>query len=739
MPVKGTIYLRKENLFRLNPDDLIKHLVSKRLINPEKIQAVLDRRTSSKNSFEQTLIGNGLVEEEVLLQAMSEVYGLPFYRLTSSLLDTKLASTLPAKMMSTHCVYPLQREADCEQIPFAMADPFDVSALDAFRYITGYQITPVLALRKEIEDAISGVYLGEHGFQMIAERVPWDLALDALQEAPSDQLESEHSTPIIQLVNSLLRYAYGSKASDIHFEPQEGLVRVRYRMDGILEEIVELPKRVARACVARIKIMSELDISESRKPQDGRIQIQMGEGAVDLRVSVLPTICGEKVVMRLLDRTGEPPSLAQLGLTPSDLAKFQEFLQASSGMLLLTGPTGSGKTSTLYGALTVLNKMEVNISTVEDPVEYQISGVNQVAVNRKAGLTFPAALRSFLRQDPDIIMVGEIRDLETAQIAVQAAQTGHLVFSTLHTNDAPSTLERLILMGLEPHMVSGSLLGVVAQRLVRRLCLHCRRKSEPSAEQLALLATSYEAPTVAQAWEPVGCEHCKQSGYKGRLGLFEILTVTSRTKQQILADPSEESLWQVARTDGLQTLLEDGVSKVEKGLTSLEEVLRVITVKRRSSPSDSFSTVRKTSRAGKRDDDWQPPVRVLDVMSSQVNTLKLEAPVEEAVRALLQWGVTGSVVVDECGVPQGVFSLNDVAALISKKWTNSEVQVQDIMSPWIIKVHPYTPVRRALALFQRHRVHRLVVMQGKNLIGILTPLDLITRGDQSRDIHPIEV
>lgn len=729
--------LKVGNLNRLNPDDLIKHLVSKRLINLEKAQAILEQPCSNKNSLEQTLIENELIEEETLLEAMSEVYGLPFFRLNSSLLDTKLASSLPVKIMSTHCVYPLTREPGSDQIPLAMADPFDVSALDTFRYITGYRITPILALRHEIEDAIAGVPLGEHGFQMIADRVPWDMALDALQEAPSNELESEHSTPIIQLVNSLLRYAHSSKASDIHFEPLEDVVRVRYRMDGILQEIVELPKRVARACVARIKIMSELDISESRKPQDGRIQIQIGQGAVDLRVSVLPTICGEKVVMRLLDRTGAPPSLSELGLTPGDLAKFQQFLQASSGMLLLTGPTGSGKTSTLYGALTVLNKMGVNISTVEDPVEYQISGVNQVAVNRKSGLTFPAALRSFLRQDPDIIMVGEIRDLETAQIAVQAAQTGHLVFSTLHTNDAPSTLERLILMGLEPHMVSGSLLGVVAQRLVRRLCPHCRRKAEPSAEQSALLTASYEALTITNTWEPVGCEHCHQNGYKGRLGLFEILTVTSRIKQQILADPSEESLWQVAREDGLKTLLEDGVGKVEKGLTSLEEVLRVITIKRRSSSPDLPPPLAKVSAAGTKDEDWQPPLRVLDLMSSQVNTLKLEAPVEEAVQNLLQWGVSGSVVVDESGVPRGVLSLNDVAAMVSTQQTNSQLLVKDIMSPWIIKVHPYTPVRRALALFQRHKVHRLVVMEGKKLVGILTPLDLVTRWEPPTELVPL--
>jgi CBS domain-containing protein len=370
----------------------------------------------------------------------------------------------------------------------------------------------------------------------------------------------------------------------------------------------------------------------------------------------------------------------------------------------------------------------VNISTVEDPVEYQIDGVNQVAVNRKAGLTFPAALRSFLRQDPDIIMVGEIRDLETARIAVQAAQTGHLVFSTLHTNDAPSTLERLILMGVEPHMISGSLLCVVAQRLLRRLCQTCRKQTPATAERLSLLATSYEAPKVVKNWEAVGCEDCNYNGYKGRVGLFEILTVTSRIKQQILADPSEELLWRVAREDGLKTLLEDGLSKVEKGLTSLEEVLRVVTIKRNSSHHEA-STKPARPRL-EHEEHWQPPVRVLDVMTSQVHTLAAEITVKKAVQKLLKWGVTGTVVVSKDGSPLGVFSLSDAAALMSTGTeTADQLRVQRIMSPWVIKVHPYTPVHRALALFRRHKVHRLIVMEGKKLVGILTPLDLITRDD----------
>jgi type IV pilus assembly protein PilB len=710
----------------LNPDELIKHLIGKELISQHQTRAALARQTTFEDTLEETLIKSGIIDEDTLLTEMSEVYGIPFIELEPTLLDIELASTLPTKMMRTHCAYPLKREVGSDIIPLAMADPFDISTMDAFRYITGYRVTPVLARRQEIESAYSGALLGEHGLQMIADRVPWDYALDALQGAPKNELDSEHSTPIIQLVASLLNSAYQSGASDIHFEPQEDEVRVRFRIDGILREVVNLPKRVSRACVARMKIISELDISESRKPQDGRTQLQLPEGDVDLRVSILPTVWGEKVVMRLLDRTGTPPSLSQLGLIPSDLKKFETFLRASNGMILLTGPTGSGKSSTLYGALQVLNQPGVNISTVEDPVEYQIAGVNQVAVNRKAGLTFPAALRSFLRQDPDIIMVGEIRDLETARISVQAAQTGHLVFSTLHTNDSPSTLERLILMGVEPHMVSGSLLCIVAQRLVRRLCSICRRKTIPTAEQLSYLAMSYEAPQPAEVWEPVGCEACGQGGYKGRVGLFEILSMTAAVKQQVLDDPSEELLWRVARKEGLRTLLEDGVDKAEKGLTSLDEVTRVVTLKRHSRKTGETPRSDEVTEANQP--DWQPTACVLDVMTSEIYTLSLEETVDEAVQKLLQWGVTGTVVVDDEGTPHGVLSLNDVAALVSADpEIASETQVQDIMSPWLIKVHPYTPVRRALALFRRHKVHRLVVIQGKQLLGVVTPLDLLSR------------
>ena len=698
----------------MNPDLLIDYLDAHDIVNKAEAGRILSNSTTFKGTLESTLVENGLLEEETLLKAMSEVYGLPYFELEPGILDVELAATLPGKFMETLCVYPLKREPDSDTIPLAMADPFDVNTMDTFRYMTGYQVKPVLALRSQIMSAIAGRLLGRHGMEMIAERVPWDSALESIQDAPWKELESENSTPIIQLVSSILNSAYQSGASDIHFEPHEDVVRVRFRIDGILREIVKLPKRVCRACVARMKIISELDISESRKPQDGRTQLRMPEGDVDMRVSVLPTVWGEKVVMRLLDRTGEPPSLTQLGLNDRDMRQLKTFLMASHGMILLTGPTGSGKSSTLYAALQVLNRPGVNISTVEDPVEYQIEGVNQVAVNRKAGLTFAAALRSFLRQDPDVIMVGEIRDLETAKIAVQAAQTGHLVFSTLHTNDAPSTLERLVLMGLEPHVVSGALLCVVAQRLVRRLCPACRAESSLSEDQRSLLQLSYESPSPSRSWRPVGCDDCDGTGYRGRLGLFEILPITARVKQQILEDPSEELLWQAARREGLTTLLEDGVEKVEKGLTSIDEVLRVVTVKRRGGgqePPPSNTSAEPTA-ASPASLEWQPPLRVIDVMTPGVFTITEHEPVKSAVQKMLDRGVTGIVVVDSDESPVGVISLNDVAAFMAVDSRNEgPTEVVDIMSPWVIKIHPYTPVRRAYALFRRHKVHRLVVME----------------------------
>lgn len=724
----------------MDPDLLLNYLSDKDLLSKLDADRVLRHSCTLKGTLENTLVDNGLVEEETLLKAMSEVYGLPFLELEPGNLDVELATKLPGKLMETLCFYPLRREPGSDTIPLAMADPFDVNTMDTFRYITGYKVEPVLARRAQIQNAIKGRLLGEEGLQMIAERVPWDYALESLQEAPLTELESENSTPIIQLVSSILTSAFHLGASDIHFEPHEDLVRVRFRIDGILREIVRLPKRVCRACVARMKIISELDISESRKPQDGRTQLRLPEGDVDLRVSVLPTVWGEKVVMRLLDRTGEPPSLTQLGMLEEDLQEFKSFLRASHGMILLTGPTGSGKSSTLYAALRVLNVPGVNISTVEDPVEYQIKGVNQVPVNRKAGLTFAAALRSFLRQDPDIIMVGEIRDLETARIAVQAAQTGHLVFSTLHTNDSPSTLERLVMMGLEPHVVSGSLLCVVAQRLVRRLCPLCREESILTEEQESLLSLSYEAPQPAKVWKPVGCDECDGTGYRGRLGLFEILPITARLKQQILEDPSEELLWQTARREGLKTLLDDGIAKVERGLTSVDEVLRVVTLKRRSAATDhpeaespEEPSVRDFPAAlSPEPARWLPCLRVVDVMTPNVYTINARERVEDAVQKMLDWGVTGTVVVDETGKPVGVLSLNDIAAFMAvESRGDGSTEVNDIMSPWVIKVDPYTPLRRAFVLFQRHKVHRLVVMQGKKLLGILTPLDLVTRSYQS--------
>lgn len=719
----------------MNPDLLIEYLVKEELLNEAEAMLALNHQSTGCRSLEQTLIDNELISEHEILQAMSKVYDIPYIKLDPSNLDAELASCLPKALMETYCVYPLKREQGDSVLQMAMADPFDISAIDTFRYITGLQISPILALREEILSAVSGELLGKFGLQIIADRVPWDSALEALQTTSARELESENSTPIIQLVSSILTTAIRGGASDIHFEPHEDVVRVRYRIDGILQEIVELPKRVTRACVARMKIVSNLDISECRKPQDGRTEIRLNEGVVDMRVSTLPTVWGEKVVLRILDRTGAPPTLSQLGLRPKDLEQLKSYLNSSHGMILLTGPTGSGKTSTLYAALNLLNKPGVNITTVEDPVEYQMEGVSQVAVNPKAGLTFCSALRSFLRQDPDIIMVGEIRDLETAQIAVQAAQTGHLVFSTLHTNDAPSTLERLVLMGLEAHSAAGSLLCVIAQRLVRRLCSHCRKEDVLTAEQSKLLALSYEHPTPDKVWTSEGCEECSGTGYKGRLGLFELLPVSGRLRQQMLDDPSEELLWRVAREEGMTTLLEDGLIKAEQGLTSVEEVLRVVTVRRRLAESEeSHGHPRgEESRQGDLSGpcQWNPPVRVMDVMTPEVRTVSGDEKVSEVTRKLLEWGVTGSIVLDEKNHPVGVISFNDIAAFGQvAEGQNGDTKVQDIMSPWLIKVHPYTPLRRAFILFQRHKVHRLAVIQGSKLLGVVTPLDLVLRAER---------
>lgn len=520
------------------------------------------------------LTSEPLPEEWQRCQELAQRCNLTATRLTPDMLDLELLHSFPSEVLHTYRILPLQR--DGFRIRVAMADPLDVAAEDVIRSVSGCQVERLVALEREILAALDG-RLGDARAEIeaILRRIP---DVDGHQEELQTSTESLAATaPVIQLVSSLIGDAIRMRASDIHIEPQKATLRVRYRLDGSLKTMVELPHRVQSACVSRIKLMAGLDIAETRKPQDGRTRAMVGGREVDLRVSSLPTFRGEKLVLRILDPNSVLVSLDQLGFQPEDYERLSQVLAASQGMLLCTGPTGSGKTSTLYSALVQLNVESDNIVTVEDPIEYQLEGVNQVQVNVRAELTFASALRSILRQDPDVVLIGEIRDLETAEIAVQAAQTGHLVLSTLHTNDAVSTLGRLVLMGVPVYLVASSLLCVLAQRLVRRLCPHCRKMGSAPSSVLRRLAAAGVVLRPEGHWVPVGCEHCRFVGYKGRMGLFELLLVSDSIREALLKGASEAELERLARSEGMHTLLEDGLAKCEQGLTSLEELLRVVT------------------------------------------------------------------------------------------------------------------------------------------------------------------
>ncbi len=703
----------------MNPEALLDRLVTMKLVDREDIARVAALPRYRGRPIELALIDASLVPEPTMHRLMNELYKIEVVELGPDNMDAEQALSLPRPILETYCVYPL-RQFQAGVLPLAMADPFDVTAQDLIRHITGLQVVPVLAPCSQIQRAVRGEMMGRVGFDILAEQVPFDVEIERVEELIKREPEYRHekAPPIIVLVNSILADAIRRRASDIHLEPQETHLRLRYRIDGVLQTVVELPKRIEKACVTRIKIISGMDIAESRRPQDGRTSIRLGGNKVDLRVSVLPTSHGETVVLRILDKTAVLLELDQLGFLSRDLNLMQEILASSNGMILHTGPTGSGKTSSLYAALRRLNDPTVNIATVEDPIEFQLEGISQVQVNNRAGVTFASSLRAFLRQDPDIIMVGEIRDLETAEIAVHAAQTGHLVLSTLHTNDAPTTLTRLILMGLEPHVVAGSLILVVAQRLVRRLCPACRGPAQLTATQQHLLSLAVEGVFPCKQFRSLGCEECEHSGYRGRIGLYELLPITTSVRAQMLAAPSEDLLWEVARDEGMRTLLEDGIAKVEMGLTSLDEVLNSVTIKRKSTCS---------ARCAAPPDQVAERL-VAEVMSPRIVTLEPAETLARITERLLEHGITGGPVVDKEGRAVGVISFNDVAVYSQVPGALGEqpLRADQIMSKGVISVGPDDPVGKAVELFRRHKIHRLVVVDDQERpVGMLTPFDLV--------------
>ena len=510
-----------------------------------------------------------------MADALSNQLGLPRVHLEEYKINEELLKTIPGEVLRKFVMIPLDySKNNINMVKVAMADPMDMKAFDDFTIVTNLQVDPCVASRFEIESALDKYYTDDET-RKVMERFKSEHRRDFGEEEEEDDVLSDQvdNSPVVQLVRQMMQQAARQRASDIHIEALENAIRVRFRIDGVLHERFRYETEMANAITARIKIVSGMDISEKRKPQDGRMSMVVDHVEYDVRVSMLPTVFGEKCVMRLAQKKALNRDKRDLGLTPEDEEKFNKLLKNPNGIFLVTGPTGSGKSTTLYTVLNELNSEDVNIVTVEDPVEANIYGVNQVQVNTKAELTFASALRSILRQDPDIIMIGEIRDGETAEIAVQASVTGHLVVSTLHTNSSAGAMSRLMDMGVDSYLLADSIFGVIAQRLVRRLCDECKEEVEASIEEKHLMGLDESKPY--KMYKPCGCDKCGQTGYSGRIGVYEILTVTPRVKEMIHKGSSADDIKDVAVSEGMVTLRENALKLVDKGITSFQEVMRI--------------------------------------------------------------------------------------------------------------------------------------------------------------------
>jgi type IV pilus assembly protein PilB len=561
-------------------------LVKENLITPQQLQEALQYQKQHGGKLGFNLVKLGFVKDEEITQLLSRQYGVPSINLARFEIDPSVIKLVPAETAQKYQIIPLSRAG--ANLTIAMVDPTNVFAMDDIKFMTGYNVEPVVASETAIMESIEKYYGSVHSLQIkeemdkLVETDDFNEDVEVLEEdGDIDLVELEKGTeeaPVVKLCNLVLTDALRRGASDIHIEPYEREFRVRFRIDGVLYVVMNPPMKLRDAIISRIKIMAKLDISERRLPQDGRIKIRMNNQGklreLDYRVSTLPTLFGEKVVLRLLDKENLMLDMTKLGFEVSSLKKFEEAIFKPWGMALVTGPTGSGKTNTLYSAISQLNTPETNIMTAEDPVEFNLAGVNQVQMKESIGLNFAAALRSFLRQDPNIILVGEIRDFETAEIAVKAALTGHLVLSTLHTNDAPSTINRLMNMGIEPFLVATSVHLICAQRLVRRICKECKTPIEVPAQGLIDAGFAPEEAKDVTAYKGRGCSNCNNTGYKGRVGLYEVLELSDEIRQLILEGASAIELKQKAIDEGMVSLRRSGLIKVRDGLTTLEEVVR---------------------------------------------------------------------------------------------------------------------------------------------------------------------
>jgi len=594
----------------LVPEKLGRLLVSTKLIAEDQLQKALVAQKKEGGRLGSILVRLGFIGEENLLGVLSKQYGVPPIDLTPLEVDPALLKVIPVDALKKHLAFPVKRVG--ATLRLAMVDPTDVFAIDDIKFMTGYNVEPLIASESAVVDKINQFYgqgativekkravlieakdytLGEQGDLASSYGLDIDTAIvsvedfdavvgdaldniDVAEEQQDEAATGDVGAPIIKLVNGVLVNGIKVGASDIHVEPFETVLRIRFRIDGVMKTVMSLPLKIKNAVVSRIKIMAKLDIAERRLPQDGRIKLHLGKRQeVDFRVSTLPCLFGEKVVLRILDRRGLTLDLAQLGFEPDALAQFKDALAMPYGMILVTGPTGSGKTTTLYSALSTINSQEINIMTAEDPVEYNLMGINQVQIKEDIGLTFATALRSFLRQDPDVVLVGEMRDQETAEIGVKAALTGHLVLSTLHTNDAPGAITRLLDMGIAPFLVSSSLILILAQRLVRKICGKCKEVDSSRTE--AFLAGLFLGPMPQglTLYRGKGCEMCNGTGYKGRLALYEVLPVREALRTMILKGATADEVKAKAIALGMRTLRASGLEKIKVGVTTPEEVL----------------------------------------------------------------------------------------------------------------------------------------------------------------------
>lgn len=530
-------------------------------------------------------LGSSLVKleyitEERLVSFLSKQYGIPAINLNDYQIDEGVVRLIPPEVAQKYQIMPVARVG--ANLTIAMVDPSNVFAIDDIKFMTGYNVEPVVASESAIREAISTHYDRSDALQSVIDSLQGTDTeiMDYIQEEDEEidfgELKQQvEDAPVVKLVNLILAEAINRGASDIHVEPYEKKYRVRYRVDGVMYDFMQPPLKLKAALSSRLKIMAELDIAERRLPQDGRIKLKLGNKAVDLRVSTLPTLFGEKIVMRILDKSNLQLDLTKLGFEEKALEDFREAIESPFGMVLVTGPTGSGKTTSLYSALSTVNKVDVNIMTAEDPVEYNLDGINQVHMREEIGLTFAAALRSFLRQDPDIIMVGEIRDFETAEIAVKAALTGHLVLSTLHTNDAPSTVSRLLNMGIEPFLVASSVVLILAQRLARKICTKCAEEENVPEQALLKVGFTQDETASVKVMKGKGCSNCSDTGYKGRIALYEVMPLKEEMKDLVLEGASTGEIKKTAVRLGMTTLRRAGLNKIKEGVTSIEEVMRV--------------------------------------------------------------------------------------------------------------------------------------------------------------------